>query len=190
MIRTSHQTTMSKTTYHLPRCTCGHLARYYRSTGTWKCCYCPATFTPKEAEALYDVPEVEEQTFDIDSPQFDMFKNPSRTITAPVSVAVAPVIPVAVAPVVTASPITAPLPVAVAPIEKHNDTVVVEEIYPSSHPEGEAFDVDELFRYHPKVEVKTSPQRMAMPVMAQAAQRAEAPTFDTGRNQYSLRSER
>ena len=185
---------MSKTTYHLPRCTCGHLARYYRSTGTWKCCYCPATFTPKEAEALYDVPEVEEQTFDIDSPVFDMFKNPSpRNIIAPQAMA-APT-PVTAPVPVSAPTITAPTPVkvepidAIVPVPDTSDDVVIQDIWAPSE-KGQPIDIDQLFRYQKKDEPKMVPPRFKMPVMASCSQPAQAQEWDTGRQVYSLRSER
>jgi len=149
---------------------CNHTVRWARSDNLWKCLRCPSEFT--DAELKSKKPYSEEPDYIETSPVLQMFNKPASQVMAPVI----PVAPVAL--------------VAVAPIEERNDAVVVEEVYPSSHPEGEAFDVDELFRYHPKAEVKTLPHRMAMPTLQVSAQRAEAPTFDTGRNTYSLRSER
>jgi len=172
---------MSKPTYHLPRCTCGHLARYYRSTDSWKCCYCPATFTPKEAEALYDVPEVEEQTFDIDSPQFDMFKRQTQTITAP-------------APVMRVKPIEQTIRNEPLYPDLVTDTDVPDtEVWTPSFNEN-AIDVNEIFSYHhgSKDEPKSQPPKFKMPVMQPEPMRqtatSEAPT---GSSMYfSLRSDK
>jgi len=177
-------------TKSLPVCTCGHICRFYRSAigsaTEWRCTYCERTYSKTEALSLYPAIEVEEPTFTTDNaPIMQMFKAAPQVMAAPMPV-----------PIVTASP------VAVAPIEPpiKNEPLYPDLVTDTSVPDTEvwtpsfnenAIDVNEIFSYHHgKDEKRTSPQRMAMPAMQVSARRAEAPTFDTGRNQYSLRSER
>ena len=174
---------------------CNHTIRWVRTDNLWKCLRCPSEFT--DAELKSKKPYSDEPDYIEDNPAMAMFNKPASQVMAPVI------------PVVTASPITAPLllPVKVKPIEQtiYPDLVdstpdtdmdtnapdlIVDKVWTPSSDGEQSFDVNELFVYHPKVEVKTSPQRMAMPTMAAPAQRAEVLTFDTGRQVYSLRSER
>ena len=161
---------------------CNHTIRWVRTDNLWKCLRCPSEFT--DAELKSKKPYSDEPDYIETNPLMQMFNKPASQVMAPVI------------PVVTASPITAPLPVATAAIleEVIEDIKVSEPLANNQNLEDirECVDIDQLFlfgKYRPE-EKRTSPTRMQMPTMAAPAQRAEAPTFDTGRNQYSLRSER
>ena len=188
---------------NLPICpSCHGTMRFTRRDSRFKCQYCDYICDSAVAKGLYPkptAPAIEEPTINTDSPVFDMFKRQAQTITA------APA-PVATVSVTMPAPAPAPAPATVKPIEQTiypdlvdgiTDTDVPDtdvpdtEVWTPSFNEN-AIDVNKIFSYHHgKDEKRTSPQRMAaMPSMQVSAQRAEAPTFDTGRNQYSLRSER
>ena len=192
-------------TKSLPVCTCGHICRFYRSAigsaTEWRCTYCERTYSKTEALSLYPAIEVEEPTFTTDNaPIMQMFKAAPQVMAAPMPVPIVTASPVAVALVLQE---TAKLPELanlqefaagaegilkkILTKEKIAPDLIVDKVWTPSSDGEQSFDVNELFVYHPKVEVKTSPTRMTMPTMAAPAQ---APTFDTGRNQYSLRSER
>jgi len=179
---------------------CNHTVRWARSDNLWKCLRCPSEFT--DAELKSKKPYSDEPDYIETSPVLQMFNKPAAQVMAP-AIPIATPAPVAVALVLQE---TAKLPELanlqefaagaegilkkILTKEKIAADLVVDKVWTPSSDGEQSFDVNELFVYHPKVEVKTSPPRMAMPTLQVSARRAEAPTFDTGRQVYSLRSER
>ena len=161
---------------------------------------CPSEFT--DAELKSKKPYSDEPDYIEDNPAMQMFNKPASQVMAP-AIPIATPAPVAVALVLQE---TAKLPELanlqefaagaegilkkILTKEKIAADLIVDKVWTPSSDGEQSFDVNELFVYHPKVEVKTSPQRLVLPTLQVSAQRAEVLTFDTGRNQYSLRSER
>jgi len=161
---------------------CNHTVRWARSDNLWKCLRCPSEFT--DAELKSKKPYSEEPTFTTDNaPIMQMFKAAPQVMAAPTITA-----PLKVKPIEqTIYPDLVVDSIPDTDMDTNAPDLIVDKVWTPSSDGEQSFDVNELFVYHPKVEVKTSPQRLVLPTLQVSAQ---APTFDTGRNQYSLRSER